>query len=133
NHKFWILLIFGVSFYIIITLELKYLPLFPSFIPASAESFNKVFLAIGYSLFTAVVFYYFSVILPRNIQIKRNKQIVGKQVHFLLYELFVVLNQILFVFEIKKDLNEIEEKDLLSINGNTRINVCGYYKTSVFH
>lgn len=133
NYKFWILLIFGLSLYIIISIELGYLPLIPSFIPEDTEKFNRIFLSIGYSLFAAVVFYYFSVVFPRQIQIRRNKQISGKEVRNLLYELFVLIKQILFVFEIEKDLKEIDERDLLSLNGNSTKEYIGYYRTETFY
>lgn len=44
--------------------------------------------------------------------------------------MFVLLNHILYVFDIKKDLLDIQEKDLLPINGDTSKTYKGYYGTT---
>lgn len=131
NYKTWLFILVFTSVYIIIGVDLNYLPLIPSDLNSDKiAKINKLYLAISYSILAAYIFYYFSVTLPRKVKIHRSKNILSKQVRFLLYELFVLINQILYAYNIKKEISDIQEKDLLHINGNIKKTFSGYYSTS---
>lgn len=131
SYKTWLFLLVFMSIYIILGLELNYFPLIPFFLPQNEiAKINKICLAIAYNTLAAYIFFYFSVVLPRKVLIHRSKNIIGRQVHWLLYELFVLINQILYSYDIKKDVDDVEEKNLLHINGNVRATFSGYYSTS---
>jgi len=131
NYKSWLFIIVLLSIWIILGVDLEYIPLIPSKLPVEVTSkINRVFLAISYSILAAYIFFFFTTVLPRIILIDRSKKILSKQVHWLLYELFVIINQILNSYEIKKSIDEVEEKDLLHINGNIINRYTGFYSTS---
>lgn len=79
---------------------------------------------------TAYVFFYFTSVLPRLIAINRSKKISGEQVHWILYDLFVLINQILNVYEIKSLIDKVQERELIHIDGNKKNNISGFYKIS---
>lgn len=131
NYKTWLLIIVFSSIYLIIGVDLEYVPLIPSTLSLDEiNRLNSVFLAMSYSILAAYIFFFFSIVLPRIILIERSKKILGQQVHWLLYELFVTINQILHAYDIDNLIEEIEEKDLLHINGNIRMKYSSYYSTS---
>lgn len=131
NYNTWLFLLVFISIYLILGIELNYFPLIPSFLPENEiAKINHVYLSIAYSILAAYIFFYFSVVLPRKVLIHRSKNIIGRQVHWLLYELFVLINQILYSYDIKKGVDGVEEKDLLHINGNVKTKFSGYYSTS---
>lgn len=131
NYKTWLFLLVFLSVYIILGIDLNYLPLIPSTSPPEKiTKFNNVFLSIAYSILAAYIFFYFSVVLPRKVLIHRSKNIISKQVNWLLYELFVLINQILYSYDIEKDIENVHEKDLLHINGNVKGKLSGFYSTS---
>lgn len=131
NYKIWLYLVVLISILIIIGVDLKVFPLIPTEISNELiNKINKVMLALSYSILSAYIFFFFSIILPRIILIQRSKKILSRQVHWLLYELFVLINQILFSYEINKPVEQIEEKDLLHLNGNLKTKYKGFYSTS---
>lgn len=133
NHRLWLGVFVIVSVWIVFSVELKIVPLIPSSLSNSfLLGFNRALLALAYSFLAAFIFYLITTVLPRKILIYRSKKILSKQVHWLLYELFVLINQILYSFKIGKSINEIEEKDLLCIDGDVSKNIKGYYSTGEY-
>lgn len=131
NYQVWLSILIIVSIWIILSVDLEILPLIPSnFSKDFTIRINQVFTALSYSVTAAFIFYWFTYILPRKILIYRSKKILAQQVHWFLYELFVLINQILNAYDIKKRIEEIEEKDLMHIDGNISKTFDGYYRTS---
>ena len=114
------------------SVELEVVPPIPSYFSDSlTQKINSSLLTLSYSVLAAYVFYWFTSFLPRKITIYRSKKILSKQVNRLLYELFVLIHQIFYVFEIDKRIEEIEEKDLLHIDGDISRSLKGVYETGV--
>jgi hypothetical protein len=131
NFQVWLSILILISIWIILSVDLDVLPLIPSnFSKDFVIKLNQVFTALSYSILAAFIFYWFTYIFPRKLLIYRSKKILAQQVHWLLYELFVLINQILNAYDIKKRIEEIEEKDLLHIDGNISKTFDGYYSTS---
>ena len=131
NYKIWLYLVVVTSIWLILAIDLELLPLLSTRIPLDfIDKINKFALALSYSILSAYIFFFFSLVLPRIISIQKSKQILSQQVFNLLNELFVLLNQILFSYDIKKEIDQIEEKDLICLNGNLRERYKGYYSTS---
>jgi len=129
-YKIGILALLAFSLWTIFALEFKALPLIPKNQQVlDIKVYNKVFLALSYSLLAALIFYFFTFFIPRKVQIIRAKKIVSSQVHFLLYDLFLVINQTLHTYGIKIELDKVEDKDLISINGEIK-EYKGFYRTS---
>lgn len=128
NYKFWLLFLTFLSIYAIIGIDLNLLPLFPSTLSKEfITKFNSVITSISYSILSAYIFYWFTYTLPRKINIYRSKKILSKKIHWLLYELFIMINQILHTYDIKKNIAKIEAKDLIHLDGNEVNNFIGYY------
>ena len=131
SYNIWLLLLIIFSMWVILSVSLEIIPLLPSsFSSEFAAKFNQLLLALAYSILAAYIFYWFTYTLPRNLIIYRSKTILSREVHLLQYELFVLINQILFAYNIKKSIEKIEEKDLLHLDGNISKSFNGVYKTS---
>lgn len=130
NYQIWLSILILLSLWIILSVELDLLPLISSnFSKEFAIKLNKVFIALSYSIIAAFIFYWITYTFPRKILIFRSKKILSKQVHWLQYELFVLINQILHAYDIQKEIEDIEEKDLMHIDGNISKIFKGYYST----
>lgn len=130
NYRVILYILVIVSFWVIASVELEVVPLIPTFFSIEfVEKMNRILLSIAFSFLAAYIFYVVTTVLPRKMLIYRSKKILAQQVHTLLYEMFVIINQILYVFDIKKDILEVQERDLLCINGDTTKTHSGFYDT----
>lgn len=131
NYKTGLSILIFTTLWIILSVELSIIPLFSSgFTNEFIDKLNKVLVNISYSVLAAFIFYWFTFVLPKKILIYRSKKILAHQVHTLLYELFVLINKVFYAYTINKGIEEIEEKDLLHINGNLTKGLKGFYSTS---
>ncbi len=131
NHKYILLILVIISIWSIASIELEILPLIPtSFSTEFAAKLNRMLISLAYSFFAAYIFYIVTIVLPRRMLILRGKKILAQQVHTLLYKMFVMINQILFIFDVQKDILDVEEKDLLPVDGDTTKKYKGFYGTS---
>jgi hypothetical protein len=130
NYQIWLVILISISIWNVMSVGLEILPLIPSYFSAEfATKLNQVFITLSYSILAAYIFYLVTSFLPRKILIYRSKKILGRQVNWFLYELFVIINQILHAFQIENSIEKIEEKDLLHLDGNISPTFKGYYRT----
>lgn len=133
GHKKILYILVILSIWIIASVELKVIPLIPTSLSIDfSERLNRTLLSLANSFLAAYIFYILTTVLPRKALIYRSKKISAQQVHTLLYEIFVMINQILYIFNINKDILDIYEKDLLPINENTTKTYKGYYGTTEY-
>ena len=97
------------------------------------QAVNEVLINLSYSVLAAIIFFLFTSVLPRMVLIRRSKKISGQQIDELLRRLFIVINQILHVYDIKKPFEKIEERDLSCINDDTSKRMTGYYSFGTYH
>jgi len=100
------------------------------FIAIQTQENKSIVFEIAIGIVVSYIFYVFIEIIPRMLRIHRSKKILAFQVHWLLYELFVLINQILFAFDIEMPINKVQEKDLLHIDGDMTKVFDGVYETS---
>lgn len=133
NYKIILNILVIISLWTIAGVEFEITPLIPTFLSIEiVEKLNRSFLLLAYSFIAAYIFYIVTTVLPRKMLISRSKKILAQQVHTLLYEMFVMISQILYMFDIKKDILDVEERDLLCINGNTTKTHKGFYGTKEY-
>lgn len=123
---FWLVLF--ISSYVVLGIELNLLPLMPShFSETIVEKINRALLSLAYSIIAAYIFYFVTVVVPLWIQIGKSKRILSHEVYFFLEDLYILINQILYVYKIDKNIDDLEEKDLLCINGTGKNRIEGGY------
>lgn len=123
---FWLVLF--ISSYIVLGIELNLLPLIPShFSGTIIEKINRALLSLAYSIIAAYIFYFVTVVVPLWIQISKSKKILSHEVYFFLEDLYVLINQILYIYKIDRNIDDLEEKDLLCINGKIQKRIEGGY------
>jgi len=133
NYRIILYIFVVASFWIIASVELEVAPLIPTFFSIElVEKINRVLSSIAFSFLAAYIFYVITTVLPRKMLIYRSKKILAQQVYTLLYEMFVMISQILYVFDIKKEILDIKEKDLFRINGDTTKKHEGFYGTQEY-
>lgn len=137
NIIFWLVLF--ISSYTVLGIELNFLPLIPSYFSETiVEKINRALLSLAYSIIAAYIFYFVTVVVPLWIQIGKSKKILSYEVYSFLEHLYILINQILYIYKIDRNIDNLEEKDLLCINGTieNRIEV-GYdihtYLKSIWH
>lgn len=132
NYQLWLRILVVISLWIVLSVELKLIPLIPSLLSETfVSNLNRVLLNISYSFLAAYIFYIITSVLPRKMLIYRLKKVSARQVHELLYELFILISLILYAFGIKKKIGKIEKKDLYCIDSCIeRMNFYGFYTTS---
>lgn len=128
GYKFCFWLVFITSIWIIGSIELELLPLIPChFSFLFVNKINKILLLLSYSIVAAYIFYYITSVLPTQFQIYKSKHILAKKVYSFLRKLEIIINQILYVYNIEETIENIEEKNLLCINGKVKIGLeAGY-------
>lgn len=116
----------------ILWIEFRIIPLIPStFGKLYTDKINNIVLILSYSLIAAYIFFYFTSILPRNLEIKRSKILLSKIVKFsLLNDLRLIISFILDAYDIKLRIDEVEEKHLLHIDGNVKEPYKRYYTST---
>lgn len=128
NYRIILYSLVAISLWGICSIELEIVPKIPSsFSVEFTEKINHIFLSLSYSILSAYIFYEATSELPRKVQIHRSKKILGQYVYNLISDLFVMINQILYVFDIKKDILDVKEKDLAPINSEISKKYNGYY------
>lgn len=128
---FWLVLF--ISSYTVLGIELNLLPLMPShFSEAIVEKINRTLLSLAYSIIAAYIFYFVTVVVPLWIQIGKSKRILSYEVYFFLEDLYILINQILYVYKIDKNIDDLEEKDLLCINGTVKNHIEGGYDIQTY-
>ena len=128
---FWLVLF--ISSYAVLGIELNLLPLMPShFSEAIVEKINRALLSLAYSIIAAYIFYFVTVVVPLWIQIGKSKRILSHEVYFFLEDLYILINQILYVYKIDKNIDDLEEKDLLRINGTVKNRIEGGYDIDTY-
>lgn len=128
NYRIILYSLVAFSLWGICSIELEIVPKIPSpFSVEFTEKINHILLSLSYSILSAYIFYEATSELPRKVQIHRSKKILGQYVYNLISDLFVMINQILYVFDIKKDILDVKEKDLAPINTETSKKYNGYY------
>lgn len=116
---FWLVLF--ISSYTVLGIELNLLPLIPShFSEAIVEKINRAILSLAYSIIAAYIFYFVTVVVPLRIQINKSKRILSYEVYCFIEDLYILINQILYVYKIDRTIDDLEEKDLLCINGTIK-------------
>jgi hypothetical protein len=130
NYQIWLFVLIISSSWVVASVGLEICPLIPTnFSETFVLKLNVVLLNISYSILAAYIFYWFTYLLPRKTLIYRSKRILSQQVHWLLYELFVVINQILYAYDLNKPIEQIEEKDLRHLDGDVSKTFNGFYAT----
>lgn len=130
NYQIWLFVLILASSWVIGSVGLEIFPLIPTnFSEILVPKLNAVLLNISYSILAAFIFYWFTYLLPRKTLIYRSKRILSHQVHWLLYELFVLINQILYAYDLNKPIEQIEEKDLRHLDGDVTKTFNGFYAT----
>lgn len=133
NYKVILNILVVASLWTIAGVEFEITPLIPTIFSIEfVEKINRSLLLLAYSFLAAYIFYIVTTVLPRKVLIYRSKKILAQQVHTLLYEMFVMINQILYMFDIKKNIVDVEERDLLCINGDTTKTHKGFYGTKEY-
>lgn len=128
---FWLVLF--ISSYAVLGIELNLLPLMPShFSEVIVEKINRALLSLAYSIIAAYIFYFVTVVVPLWIQIGKSKRILSHEVYFFLEDLYILINQILYVYKIDKNIDDLEEKDLLCINGTVKNRIEGGYDIDTY-
>lgn len=74
------------------------------FSEAIVEKINRTLLSLAYSIIAAYIFYFVTVVVPLWIQIGKSKRILSYEVYFFLEDLYILINQILYVYKIDKIL-----------------------------
>lgn len=134
---FWLVLF--ISSYTVLGIELNLLPLIPSYFSETVvEKINRALLSLAYSIIAAYIFYFVTVAVPLWIQIGKSKRILSYEVYFFLEDLYILINQIMYVYKIDRNIDDLEEKDLLCINGTVKNRIeVGYdiqtYWNSIWH
>ncbi len=128
----YLILILLLTIWMILWIEFRIIPLIPSiFEKPYVEKINNVILILSYSIIAAYIFYYFTSIVPRKLEIKRSKILLYKIVKFsLLNDLRLIISFILDVYDVNLKISEVEEKHLLHIDGNIKENYIRYYTSS---
>lgn len=93
---------------------------------------NLIVFTITIGICVSYIFYLLVEFIPRKLRIYRAKKILSQQIHWFLYELFVLIHQIMYVFDIKKRIEDLEEKDFLHINGDTSKKINVRYETGEY-
>ena len=102
------------------------------FSEAIVEKINRTLLSLAYSIIAAYIFYFVTVVVPLWIQIGKSKRILSYEVYFFLEDLYILINQILYVYKIDKNIDDLEEKDLLCINGTVKNHIEGGYDIQTY-
>ena len=132
-YRMLFLLVLLISFYIVVGVELNLFPLIPSyFSEILTEKINRALLSLAYSIIAAYIFYFVTAVVPLWIQINKSKKILSYEVYCFLEELYVLINQILYVYKIDRNIDDLEEKDLLCINGTVKKHITGGYDIQTY-
>ena len=132
NINKYLVAILLLTIWMILWIEFQIIPLIPSiFEEFYNEKINKIVLILSYSIISAYIFYYFTSILPRKIEIKRSKTLLYATVKFsLLNDLRLIISSILDAYDINLKIDEVEEKHLLHIDGNIKEPNRRYWKST---
>ncbi|HCY81661.1 MAG TPA: hypothetical protein DHV22_08685 [Xanthomarina gelatinilytica] len=132
NIKKYLIIILVLTIWMILWIEFRIIPLIPSILgELYIDKINNIILILSYSIIAAYIFYYFTSILPRNLEIKRSKILLFKIVKFsLLNDLRLIISCILDAYNIDLKIDEVEEKHLLHIDGNIKEPHIRYWKSS---
>lgn len=132
NMNKHLILVLVLTIWMILWIEFQIIPLIPSiFEKPHVDKINNIILILSYSIIAAYIFYYFTSIVPRNLEIKRSKTLLYKTVKFsLLNDLRLIISFILDVYDVKLKIAEVEEKHLLHIDGNIKEHYKRYYTST---